>query len=91
MVIVTVFMIFLAAGAFPSPVRLQNRVIMSMQPRPWPEVPADTARVARRAFRKGALAIRARDELGTWYDDAAFAAAYGRAGSQGSARRSWRW
>jgi transposase len=42
---------------------------MSMQPQPWPKVPADTARVARRAFRKGALAIRARDELGSWYDD----------------------
>ena len=47
-----------------------------MQPQPWPEVPADTARVARRAFRKGALAIRARDELGSWYDDEAFGAAY---------------
>ena len=49
---------------------------MSMQPQPWPEVPAETARVARRAFRKGTLAIRARDELGSWYDDAEFAAAY---------------
>src|SRR5438128_9300217 len=56
---------------------------MSMQPRPWPEVPADTARVARKAFRKGALAIRARDELGAWYDDAAFAAAYGVRGKPG--------
>ena len=56
---------------------------MSMQPRPWPEVPADTARVARRAFRKGTLAIRARDELGAWYDDAAFTAAYGVRGAPG--------
>jgi transposase len=56
---------------------------MSMQPRPWPEVPADTARVARKAFRKGALAIRARDELGAWYDDAAFAAVYGVRGKPG--------
>ena len=54
-----------------------------MQPRPWPEVPADTARVARRAFRKGTLAIRARDELGAWYDDEAFAAAYGARGKPG--------
>jgi transposase len=54
-----------------------------MQPRPWPEVPADTARVARKAFRKGALAIRARDELGAWYDDAAFAPAYGARGKPG--------
>src|ERR1039457_6236574 len=56
---------------------------MSMQPQPWPEVPADTARVARRAFRKGSLAIRARDELGSWYEDAAFAAAYGVRGKPG--------
>ena len=54
-----------------------------MQPRPWPEVPADTARVARRAFRKGTLAIRARDELGAWYDDEAFAGAYGARGKPG--------
>jgi transposase len=54
-----------------------------MQPRPWPEVPADTARVARKAFRKGALAIRARDELGSWYDDGAFAVAYGTRGKPG--------
>jgi transposase len=56
---------------------------MSMQPKPWPEVPAETARVARRAFRKGALAIRARDELGSWYDDEVFAAAYGPRGRPG--------
>src|ERR1017187_6581405 len=56
---------------------------MSMQPQPWPEVPADTARVARRAFRKGALAIRARDELGSWYDDEAFGGAYGVRGAPG--------
>ena len=54
-----------------------------MQPQPWPEVPADTARVARKAFRKGALAIRARDELGCWYDDAEFAGAYGARGKPG--------
>jgi transposase len=56
---------------------------MSMQPKPWPEVPAETARVARRAFRKGVLAIRARDELGSWCDDEAFAAAYGARGRPG--------
>jgi transposase len=56
---------------------------MSMQPQPWPEVPAETVRVARKAFRKGALAIRARDELGGWYDDEGFAAAYGVAGRPG--------
>jgi transposase len=56
---------------------------MSMQPKPWPEVPAATARVARAAFRKGSLAIRARDELGTWYADGDFAAAYGVRGAPG--------
>ncbi len=54
-----------------------------MQPQPWPEVPAQTARVAKRAFRKGALAIRARDELGPWYADGAFAGAYGVRGAPG--------
>ena len=54
-----------------------------MQPRPWPEVPAGTARVARRAFRKGALAIRVRDELGAWYEDADFAGGYGVRGAPG--------
>src|SRR5258708_24616771 len=71
-------------AGFPCPrSRLQNRVVMSMQPRPWPEVPADTARVAKRAFRKGSLAIRARDELGCWYDDEVFAGAYGARGRPG--------
>jgi transposase len=56
---------------------------MSMQPRPWPQVPAETARVARAAFRKGTLAMRARDELGSWCDDEAFAGAYGVRGKPG--------
>jgi transposase len=56
---------------------------MSMQPRPWPEVPADTARVARKAFPKGTLAIRARDEMGSWYGDSEFAGAYGVRGKPG--------
>ena len=72
------FMIVCAVGAFPfSCSRPQNRVIMSMQPQPWPEVPAATARVAKSAFRReGSLAIRIRDELGSWYEDADFAGAY---------------
>src|SRR5262245_3190952 len=73
-----------AAGVFPCPCsRPQNRVVMSMQPRPWPEVPAETARVARRAFRGGSLAMRARDELGAWYADVDFAGAYGVRGGRG--------
>jgi len=64
---------------------------MSMQPKPWPVVPAETARVAKKAFPKGSLAIRIRDELGGWYDDEAFAGVYGVRGRPGSHRRSWRW
>jgi transposase len=56
---------------------------MSMQPKPWPEVPADTAMVAKAAFRKGSLAIRARDELGAWCADADFAGVYGVKGAPG--------
>lgn len=56
---------------------------MSMQPKPWPEVPAETAAVAKKAFRKGVLAIRARDELGSWCEDAEFASTYGVRGKPG--------
>lgn len=56
---------------------------MSMQPQPWPEVPAETARVARAAFRKGTLAMRVRDQLGSWCEDEAFAAVYGVRGAPG--------
>ena len=56
---------------------------MCVQPRPWPEVPAETAWVARRAFRRGALAIRVRDELGAWCQDEAFRGAYGVRGAPG--------
>jgi transposase len=56
---------------------------MSMQPQPWPEVPAGTANVAKRAFRRGTLAIRARDQLGSWCTDEAFAAAYKARGRPG--------
>ena len=54
-----------------------------MQPRPWPEVPAGTAKIAKRAFRKGSLAMRARDELGAWCQDEAFGALYGVRGAPG--------
>lgn len=56
---------------------------MSMQPQPWPGVPAETARVARAAFRKGTLAMRVRDRLGGWCDDEAFAGVYGVRGRPG--------
>jgi transposase/IS5 family transposase len=56
---------------------------MSMQPRPWPEVPEQTARMARAAVRKGNLATRIRDELGQVYDDERFTAAFGVRGRPG--------
>jgi transposase len=57
--------------------------VMSMQPRPWPEVPGETARVAKSAFPKGVLAIRVRDRLGCWYEDGGFGPAYGVRGAPG--------
>jgi transposase len=56
---------------------------MSMQPRPLPEVPERTARLARAAVRKGNLATRIRDELGQVYDDERFVAAFGVRGRPG--------
>jgi transposase len=56
---------------------------MSMQPKPWPEVPAETARIAKKAFRRGSLPIRARDELGIWFADEDFAGVYGARGAPG--------
>lgn len=56
---------------------------MSVQPKPWPEVPAETVRIAKKAFPKGSLAIRIRDELGNWCDDEEFASAYGARGRPG--------
>ena len=42
----------------------QDGVVMSMQPRPWPDVPELTAKMARSSSRQGNLAMRIRDELG---------------------------
>ncbi len=56
---------------------------MSMQPRPWPEVPELTAKVARSSFPKGNLAMRIREELGEVYADTRFAAAFGVRGRPG--------
>ena len=58
-------------------------VVMSMHPRPWPDVPEETAVLARRVMRHGNLAMRIRDELGPVYDDERFAAAFGVRGRPG--------
>jgi transposase len=56
---------------------------MSMQPRPWPDVPELTARMARASSPKGNLAMRIREELGEVYADARFAVAFGVRGRPG--------
>lgn len=56
---------------------------MSIQPRPWPEVPQTTAAVARAANRKGNLAMRIRDVLGEVYDDERFTDAFAVRGRPG--------
>jgi Transposase DDE domain/Transposase domain (DUF772) len=56
---------------------------MSLQPRRLPEVPADTARAARAAFRRGSLAIRLRDELGEVWSDERFQSLFGVRGKPG--------
>jgi transposase len=53
---------------------------LSLQPRPTPHVPDDTARVARAAFPKGNPYLRLRDELGTVFGDDDFADLYPRRG-----------
>src|SRR5260370_3190425 len=81
---VMVVMLCVAAGFLPLVCsRPQDGVIMSMQPRPWPEVPVLTAQVARAAFAGGSLAMRIRDELGAWCEDEAFRAVYGTRGAPG--------
>jgi transposase len=49
---------------------------MSLHPHPAPPVPAETARVARAAFRRGHPYLKLRDECGTFFQDEAFAALF---------------
>jgi transposase len=51
-------------------------VMVSVRPGEWPEVPEETALAARSSFPKGSLAMRLRDGLGPWYEDADFAGLY---------------
>ena len=53
---------------------------MSLQSEPIPPVPEQTARVARAALRRGNPYLKLRDELGTIYQDEAFAALFPRRG-----------
>jgi transposase len=58
---------------------------MSLQPQPWPEIPEETARVARLVMQRGEvpLAIRVRNELGELFADEEFAEAFAVRGKPG--------
>lgn len=45
---------------------------MTMRPRYIPDVPEETAKIAKAAFRKGSVYMQMRDELGTLYEDKQF-------------------
>lgn len=51
-----------------------------LRPTPFGEVPPETARVARAAFRKGNLYLRIRDELGVLFQDSDFEAMFSMTG-----------
>ncbi len=59
-------------------------VRVSMKPLVQGKVPAETVRVARAAFPKGSMAIRARDELGVMFTDEQFAGLFPARG-----KRAW--
>ena len=46
---------------------------MSLKPEELGPIPEETARIARAAYPKGNVYLKMRDELGTIYDDTAFA------------------
>ena len=56
---------------------------MSVRPGAWPEVPDQTAAVARESFPRGSLPMRLRDHLGAWCLDADFAGLYDAGGRPG--------
>ena len=61
---------------------------MSMKPQLIPEIPAETARVARAVFPKGNIYIHLRDTLGTIYQDELFSDLYPNRGQPAYARFS---
>lgn len=64
---------------------------MSLQPRTFDPVPAETARVAKAAFPQGNDYMQMRDAFGTFYTDAAFAPLVSPGGNRESPRPAWRW
>jgi len=61
---------------------------MSLQPQKLPEIPEETARIARILFPKGNVYLWLRDELGAIYNDEQFAALYPNSGQL--AEQPWR-
>ncbi len=46
--------------------------MMSMSPKAIPAIPEDTAKIARKVFRKGNPYLVMRDEMGTFFEDDQF-------------------
>lgn len=61
---------------------------MSMHPQNIPDIPKETAQVARAAFPKGNIYIQIRDTLGSVYEDEAFVEFFSQWGQ--SAESPWR-
>jgi hypothetical protein len=61
---------------------------MSLCPEPIGSVPEETARIAHAVFRRGNVYLKMRDELGTLYEDTAFASLFPRLGQPAEA--PWR-
>jgi transposase len=61
---------------------------MSLRPEPIGSVPEETARIAHAVFRRGNVYLKMRDELGTLYEDTAFASLFPRLGQPAEA--PWR-
>jgi hypothetical protein len=64
---------------------------MSLRPNGLTQIPAETSRVARAAFPKGCLAMRARDGLGRLFTDEQFARCLRQGVVQRGHRLGWCW
>jgi transposase len=63
----------------------ERRFAMSLKARPIPDIPQDTARIARAAFQKGNTWMSLRDELGSIYRDEDFASLFSTRGQPAQA------
>jgi hypothetical protein len=64
---------------------------MSLRSETIGPIPEETVRLARVAFPDGATAMRVRDELGTIYQDEAYADLSSPRGGRPKPRGDWRW